>query len=293
GSDSHTCANGCMGMLAMGAGGIDVALAIAGEPFYVKMPEVWGIELTGELPDWVSAKDVILELLRRHDVKGGVGRVIEYYGPGVETLSAMDRHVIANMGAELGATGTVFPSDEEIRQFLKEQDREEDWIELKADRGATYDIQEEINLSEVVPLIAKPSSPGNVVPVKEMEGTPIYQSYVGSSANPGFRDFAIAAQIVAGKQIAEGVSFDINPTSRQMLTDLVEEGHIADLLQSGARLHQAGCNGCIGMGQAPATGRNSLRTTPRNFPGRSGTREDRVFLCSPETAAASVLTGVI
>ncbi|HLR79610.1 MAG TPA: aconitate hydratase [Bacillota bacterium] len=293
GSDSHTCANGCMGMLAMGAGGIDVALAIAGEPFYVKMPEVWGIELTGELPDWVSAKDVILELLRRHDVKGGVGRVIEYYGPGVETLSAMDRHVIANMGAELGATGTVFPSDEEIRQFLKEQDREEDWIELKADRGATYDIQEEINLSEVVPLIAKPSSPGNVVPVKEMEGTPIYQSYIGSSANPGFRDFAIAAQIVAGKQIAEGVSFDINPTSRQMLTDLVEEGHIADLLQSGARLHQAGCNGCIGMGQAPATGRNSLRTTPRNFPGRSGTREDRVFLCSPETAAASVLTGVI
>src|SRR5699024_5647458 len=223
GSDSHTCANGCMGMLAMGAGGIDVALAIAGEPFYVKMPEVWGIELTGELPDWVSAKDVILELLRRHDVKGGVGRVIEYYGPGVETLSAMDRHVIANMGAELGATGTVFPSDEEIRQFLKEQDREEDWIELKADRGATYDIQEEINLSEVVPLIAKPSSPGNVVPVKEMEGTPIYQSYIGSSANPGFRDFAIAAQIVAGKQIAEGVSFDINPTSRQMLTDLVEE----------------------------------------------------------------------
>src|SRR5699024_5568642 len=190
GSDSHTCANGCMGMLAMGAGGIDVALDFAGEPFYVKMQEVWGIELTGELPDWVSAKDVILELLRRHDVKGGVGRVIEYYGPGVETLSAMDRHVIANMGAELGATGTVFPSDEEIRQFLKEQDREEDWIDLKADRGATYDIQEEINLSEVVPLIAKPSSPGNVVPVKEMEGTPIYQSYIGSSANPGFRDFA-------------------------------------------------------------------------------------------------------
>src|SRR5699024_3992620 len=148
-----------------------------------------------------------------------------------------------------------------------------------------------INLSEVVPLIAKPSSPGNVVPVKEMEGTPIYQSYIGSSANPGFRDFAIAAQIVAGKQIAEGVSFDINPTSRQMLTDLVEEGHIADLLQSGARLHQAGCNGCIGMGQAPATGRNSLRTTPRNFPGCSGTKEDSVFLSSPETAAASVLKG--
>ncbi|MGE6258411.1 aconitate hydratase [Heyndrickxia sporothermodurans] len=293
GSDSHTCANGCMGMLAMGAGGIDVAMAIAGEPFYVKMPKVWGVKLTGELPDWVSAKDVILEMLRRHGVKGGVGKVIEYYGPGVKTLSAMDRHVIANMGAELGATGTVFPSDEEIKSFLKEQGREGDWILLEADDGAAYDINEELNLSDVVPLIAKPSSPGNVVPVSEVEGTPIYQSYIGSSANPGYRDFAIAAEIVKGKHIADGISFDINPTSRQMLTDLVRESHIASLLQSGARLHQAGCNGCIGMGQAPATGRNSLRTTPRNFLGRSGTREDSVFLCSPETAAVSALTGEI
>lgn len=293
GSDSHTCANGCMGMLAIGAGGIDVAMAMAGEPFYVKMPQIWGIRLTGKLPDWVSAKDVILELLRRHDVKGGVGKIIEYYGPGLEHLSAMDRHVIANMGAELGATGTVFPSDEEIRRFLKSQGREHDWIELKADEGATYDLHEEINLSELVPLIAKPSSPGNVVPVSEVAGEPIYQSYIGSSANPGFRDFAVAAEIVKGKKIAEGVSFDINPTSRQMLTDLVNEGHITSLLFAGARLHQAGCNGCIGMGQAPATGRNSLRTTPRNFPGRSGTREDSVFLCSPETAAASALTGKI
>ncbi|AIF42261.1 aconitate hydratase [Virgibacillus sp. SK37] len=293
GSDSHTCANGCMGMLAMGAGGIDVALAIAGEPFFVKMPKVWGIKLTGELPDWVSAKDMILELLRRHDVKGGVGRVIEYYGPGVKTLSAMDRHVIANMGAELGATGTVFPSDKEIKRFLKDQNREKDWVELVADKGATYDIEEEVNLSEIEPLIAKPSSPGNVVPVSEVAGTPIYQSYIGSSANPGFRDFAIAAEIVKGRQVADDVSFDINPTSKQMLTDLVNETHIASLLQAGGRLHQAGCNGCIGMGQAPATGRNSLRTTPRNFPGRSGTREDSVYLCSPETAAASALKGVI
>lgn len=293
GSDSHTCANGCMGMLAMGAGGIDVAMAIAGQPFYVKMPKVWGVKLTGKLPEWVSAKDVILEMLRRHGVKGGVGKVIEYYGPGVQTLSAMDRHVIANMGAELGATGTVFPSDEEIKRFLKEQGRENDWSPLEADDGAAYDIEEELNLSEVVPLIAKPSSPGNVVPVSEISGTPIYQSYIGSSANPGYRDFAIAAEIVKGKQIADGISFDINPTSRQMLTDLVKESHIASLLQAGARLHQAGCNGCIGMGQAPATGRNSLRTTPRNFPGRSGTREDSVFLCSPETAAASALAGVI
>lgn len=293
GSDSHTCANGCMGMLAMGAGGIDVAMAIAGEPFYVKMPKVWGIKLTGKLPEWVSAKDVILELLRRHDVKGAVGKVIEYYGPGLESLSAMDRHVIANMGAELGATGTVFPSDNEIKRFLKEQGREEDWIELKADKDATYDIDEEIDLSTIEPLIAKPSSPGNVVPVTEVAGTPIYQSYIGSSANPGYRDFAITAEIVKGKQVAEGVSLDVNPTSRQMLTDLVKESHIASLLQAGARLHQAGCNGCIGMGQAPATGRNSLRTTPRNFPGRSGTKEDSVYLCSPETAAASALTGVI
>ncbi len=277
----------------MGAGGIDVAMAIAGEPFYVKMPEVWGVKLTGKLPDWVSAKDVILELLRRHDVKGGVGKVIEYFGPGVENLSAMDRHVIANMGAELGATGTVFPSDKEIKRFLKTQDREDDWVELTADKDATYDILEEIDLSELEPLIAKPSSPGNVVPVSELAGTTIYQSYIGSSANPGFRDFAIAAEIVKGKNIADGVSYDINPTSRQMLTDLVSESHIASLLRSGARLHQAGCNGCIGMGQAPATGRNSLRTTPRNFPGRSGTKEDSVFLCSPETAAASALTGVI
>ncbi|MEF3328874.1 aconitate hydratase [Oceanobacillus oncorhynchi] len=293
GSDSHTCANGCMGMLAMGAGGIDVTMAMAGEPYYVKMPRVMGIELTGKLPDWVSAKDVILEMLRRHGVKGGVGKILEYYGPGVKELSAMDRHVIANMGAELGATATVFPSDKEIKHFLKTQGREDEWIELKADDGADYDEHEEIDLSALEPLIAKPSSPGNVVPVMEVAGEDIYQSYIGSSANPGYRDFAIASEIVKGKQIANGTSLDINPTSRQLLEQLVENGHIANLLAAGARMHQAGCNGCIGMGQAPATGKNSLRTTPRNFPGRSGTREDSVFLCSPETAAASVLTGVI
>lgn len=293
GSDSHTCANGSMGMLAMGAGGIDVAMAIAGEPFYIKMPQVFGVKLTGKLPDWVSAKDVILEMLRRYDVKGGVGKIIEYYGPGLENLSAMDRHVIANMGAELGATATVFPSDKEVKRFLAQQNRENEWTELAADEGATYDKHDEINLSELEPLIAKPSSPGNVVAVSEIAGTPIYQTYIGSSANPGYRDFAMAAEIVKGRNIADGLSFDINPTSRQMLTNLVKEFHIASLLQAGARLHQAGCNGCIGMGQAPATGRNSLRTTPRNFPGRSGTREDSVFLCSPETAAASALTGAI
>lgn len=293
GSDSHTCANGCMGMLAIGAGGIDVAMAMAGEPFYVTMPEILGVKLVGELPEWVSAKDVILEMLRRYDVKGGVGKIIEYYGPGLNHLSAMDRHVIANMGAELGATTTVFPSDDEVRKYLKNQDREDDWVKIVADEGATYDLEDEIDLSTLEPLVAKPTSPGNVVPVSEIEGTPIYQSYIGSSANPGYRDFAIAAEIVKDQQIAHGVSFDINPTSRQMLMQLVEAQHVASLLQSGARLHQAGCNGCIGMGQAPASGRNSLRTTPRNFPGRSGTPEDSVFLSGPETAAASALTGVI
>ncbi|MDX6153851.1 aconitate hydratase [Marinococcus sp. PL1-022] len=293
GSDSHTCANGCMGMLAMGAGGIEVTMAIAGEPFFVKMPQVWGVKLTGKLPDWVSAKDVILELLRRHDVKAGANKVIEYYGPGLEDLSAMDRHVIANMGAELGATASVFPSDDEVKRFMASQDREDEWQELKADRGAQYDIDEEIDLSSLEPLIAKPSSPGNVVPVREIAGEPIFQAYIGSSANPGYRDFAIASEIVKGKNVHENVSFDINPSSRQMLTDLVSNGHIANLLSAGGRLHQAGCNGCIGMGQAPATHKNSLRTTPRNFPGRSGTKEDRVFLCSPEIAAASALYGEI
>ncbi|MGR9048334.1 aconitate hydratase [Halobacillus faecis] len=293
GSDSHTCANGCMGMLAMGAGGIDVAMAIAGEPFYVKMPKVWGVKVTGELPDWVSAKDAILEMLKRHGVKGGVNHVFEYYGPGLKNLTAMDRHVIANMGAELGATGTVFPSDEETKRFMKLQGREDEWMEIVADDDATYDVHDELDLSSLGPMVAKPSSPGNVVPVEEVEGEPIYQSYIGSSANPGYRDFAIASKIVEGRHIANGVSFDLNPTSRQMLIDLSQEGHIANFLQAGGRLHQAGCNGCIGMGQAPATGRNSLRTTPRNFPGRSGTKEDSVFLCSPETAAVSALTGKI
>ncbi|UJL47762.1 aconitate hydratase [Virgibacillus sp. NKC19-16] len=293
GSDSHTPANGSMGMFAMGAGGIDVAMAIAGEPIYITMPQVFGVKLTGKLPDWVSAKDVILEMLRRYDVKGGVGKVIEYYGPGLDNLTAMDRHVIANMGAELGATTTVFPSDKEVKKFLAEQNRADDWEELIADKDATYDLHDEINLSELEPLVAKPTSPGNVVSVSEVAGTPIYQSYIGSSANPGYRDFAIAAEIVKDKTIAPGLSFDINPTSRQMLTNLVKELHIASLLQAGGRLHQAGCNGCIGMGQAPASGRNSLRTTPRNFPGRSGTKEDSVFLTGPEVAAASALTGKI
>ena len=293
GSDSHTPAAGSLGMLAIGAGGLEVAMAMAGQPYYVKMPQVWGVKLTGQLPAWVSAKDVVLEMLRRHDVDGGVDKIIEYYGPGLKSLSAMDRHVIANMGAELGATSTVFPSDEAVRVFLRRQGREDVWQEIVADEEADYDDDEEINLSELEPLIARPGSPGNVVPVREVAGKEIYQSYLGSSANPGLRDFAIAALVVDGKQVHDRVSFDINPTSRQILENLIELGLLSKLIHAGARLHQAGCNGCIGMGQAPATNRISLRTVPRNFPGRSGTREDKVYLCSPETAAASALTGVI
>src|SRR5687767_3544254 len=293
GSDSHTPAAGSLGMLAIGAGGLDVAMAMGGHPFYLTMPKIWGVKLTGKFPEWVSAKDVILEMLRRHDVDGGMGYIIEYYGPGLKELSAMDRHVIANMGTELGATSTVFPSDGGVREFLRQQGRSEDWMELIPDADAAYDRQDEIDLSTLEPLIAKPSSPDAVVPVRELTGMPIYQSYIGSSANPGYRDFAIVAQIVKGRRVPGYVSLDINPTSRQLLEELVAEGEVSHLLHAGARLHQAGCNGCIGMGQAPASGKVSLRTVPRNFPGRSGTTEDQVYLCSPETAAASALTGVI
>ena len=293
GSDSHTPASGCMGMFALGAGGLDVAFAIAGEPMYLKMPKVMGIKLTGNLPDWVSAKDMVLEMLRRLDVKGARGYVLEYYGPGLDQLSAMDRHVIANMGTEMGATTTVFPSDQEVKRFLREQHREQDWQELVADEGAEYDEHMEVVLDDLVPLIALPSSPGNVVPVREVEGREIYQSYIGSSANPSYRDFWMTSEIVRGRRVHEDVSFDINPTSRQIIENMVKNGVMLHLVQSGARIHQAGCNGCIGMGQAPASGRNSLRTVPRNFPDRSGTKEDSVYLCSPEVATASALTGKI
>ena len=293
GSDSHTPAAGSLGMLAIGAGGLEVAMAMAGEPFFLKMPKIWGIKLTGKLPAWVSAKDIILEMLRRHGVAGGIGKIAEYYGPGLKHLTAMDRHVIANMGAELGATTTVFPSDNAVRKFLKLQNREDVWTEIIADTNAEYDEYDEINLSRLEPLIACPSSPGDVVPVHQVAGRKIYQSYIGSSANPGFRDFAIAALIVDGKQIVDRVSFDINPTSRQILENLVSKGYLEKLIHAGARIHQPGCNGCIGMGQAPATDRISLRTVPRNFPGRSGTKQDQVYLCSPETAAVSALKGLI
>ncbi|MGO1975678.1 aconitate hydratase [Brachybacterium tyrofermentans] len=293
GSDSHTCAAGALGMLAVGVGGLEIAMAMAGQPMYVTTPDVWGVELTGTLPEWVSAKDVVLEMLRRHGVSGGVGRIIEYHGEGLAQLSAMDRHVIANMGAELGATATVFPADDVARDYLAAVGREDDFERWEADAGASYDVTEQIDLSTLEPLIARPSSPGNVVTVAEAAGEEVFQVVVGSSANPGLRDFAVVAEILAGQQSHDQVSVDINPTSREVLADLITGGWLTSLVAAGARIHQSGCMGCIGMGQAPAAGRNSLRTMPRNFPGRSGTEEDAVWLCSPETAAAAALTGKI
>lgn len=293
GSDSHTCAGGSLGMLAIGTGGLDVAQAMAGRPLRLRMPRIWAVELTGTLPDWVSAKDVILEMLRRHGVKGGVGRIVEYHGEGLRELTAMDRHVIANMGAELGATATVFPADEAVRDFLRAQGRESDFRPLTAGPGAYegLELTDRIDLSALEPLVAAPTSPGNVTTVREAAGTPLTQVVIGSSANPGLRDFAIAAAMVRGRQTAPAVSFDVNPTSREILQDMTRAGITFDLIAAGARIHQSGCLGCIGMGQAPAPGQNSLRTFPRNFPGRSGTADDQVWLCSPETAAASALTG--
>ena len=321
GSDSHTCAAGALGMLAIGAGGLAVALVLAGEPLYLTMPEIWGVRLVGELGPWVSAKDVILEMLRRHGTDGASGRLIEYHGPGVAGLSVWDRHVIAHMGAELGATTSLFASDGEVLRFLTRQGRAGDWQPLATPDGVTgddpnsrpasgrdnrsddrsdappgggaYDHFTELDLGTVEPLVALPPSPGNVVPVAEVAGAPIHQAYIGSSANPSFRDLAVAAAVVAGRTVHDRVSFDINPASREALGNLARAGHIATLVQAGARLHQAGCNGCPGMGQAPAPGRISLRTVPRNFPGRSGTADDQVYLVSPETAAASALSGVL
>ena len=293
GSDSHTCAAGALGMLAIGVGGLEIAMSMVGEPLYISAPQIMGVELTGTLPPWVSAKDVILEMLRRHGVKGGVGKIIEYHGEGLKDLTAMDRHVIANMGAELGATATVFPADDAVRDFLEASDRGEDFTRIEADEGAQYDLHDSIDLSQLEPLIAAPSSPGNVRPVREAAGEDVFQVVIGSSANPGLRDFAVVAETLEGRHIHEQISLDVNPTSREILADLIAGGWLTSLVGSGARIHQSGCMGCIGMGQAPAVGRNSLRTMPRNFPGRSGTDEDAVWLCSPETAVAAALTGKI
>lgn len=293
GADSHTPTAAGLAMLAIGAGGLDVAMAIAGHPFHLPCPKIWGIKLTGALPPWVSGKDVILEMLRRHTVKGGVGKIIEYYGPGVATLSATDRATIGNMGAELGATTTVFPSDERTREFLAAQGREDAWQPLAADADAAYDEYDEIDLSTLEPLIACPSSPDNVVPVREVAGVKVDQVIVGSSVNSSFRDLMTVCRILDGRKVAPHVSFNVNPGSRQVLENVAAQSGFMSLLLAGAQIHQPGCLGCIGMGQAPGTNQVSLRTFPRNFPGRSGVKNDKVYLCSPETAAAAGIFGVI
>ena len=293
GSDSHTPGGAGISMLAIGAGGLDVAVAMAGLPYYFSCPNVLGVKLLGKLPPWVSAKDVILEMLRRYNVKGCLGKIVEYYGPGVKTLTASDRMVIGNMGTELGATTTIFPSDEKTRQFLEAQYRGDAWVELAADESAEYDEYDEIDLSTLEPLIALPSSPGNVVTVRSVAGTKVDQVIVGSSANSGYRDYMITAKILEGRIVHPETSFHINPGSRQVLENVSKSNGVMLLLQAGARIHESGCLGCIGMGQAPGTDQVSLRTFPRNFPGRSGTEDDKIYLCSPETAAASALKGVI
>jgi len=270
-----------------------VAMAMAGKPFYLTMPKIYGVRLTGRLSPWVSARDVLLEILRRISVKGGVGYVMEYFGPGVETLSVTDRAAITNFGAELGATTSVFPSDAVTRAFLESQGRADGWQELTADDDAVYDEVMEIDLSTLEPLIACPSSPDNVVPVREVAGRPVHQVLVGSCSNSSLRDLTVVAKALEGRSVHPDVSFEINPGSRQVLENLIDQGDMMPLVRAGARIHQAGCLGCIGMGQAPATGTISLRTFPRNFPGRSGTVNDQVYLCSPEVAVASAISGKI
>ncbi len=293
GSDSHTPTNGGIGMLAIGAGGLDVAVAMAGGEYYITMPTIVNVELTGKLQRGVAAKDIILEVLRQCTVKGGVNKVFEYSGSGISTLTVPDRATITNMGAELGATTSIFPSDEVTRSFLKAQGREEDYTEILADEGAVYDEKIKINLSELEPMIACPHSPDDVVSVKEVEGKKVDQVGIGSCTNSSFTDMMKVAEILDGKTIAEHVSLVISPGSRQVLNMLAENGALAKIVSSGARVLECGCGPCIGMGQAPSTDAVSLRTFNRNFKGRSGTVSADIYLVSPEVAAVSAIEGVI
>ncbi len=293
GSDSHTTTAGGLGMLAMGAGGLDVAVAMAGEPFYVPMPEVVLVHLTGELPPWTSAKDVILELLRRLSVKGGVGKVYEYGGPGIETLSVPQRATITNMGTELGATTSIFPSDERVRRFLQAQEREEKWRPLAADADAVYDEVIELDLSSLEPLVARPHSPGNVVPVREIAGMAVDQVCIGSCTNSSVVDLEMVAAILEDKVVHPELSLTVSPGSKQALTMIAKSGALADLVAAGARMLEAGCGPCIGMGQAPESGAVTLRSFNRNFEGRSGTEDAQIYLASAEVCAATALRGAM
>jgi aconitate hydratase len=293
GSDSHTPTCGGLGMVAIGAGGLDVAMAMAGQPFYLTAPTVVLVRLTGSLPPWVSAKDVILEVLRRRTVKGGLDRVFEYGGPGVQTLSVPKRATITNMGAELGATTSIFPSDERTREYLRAQKREEVWRPLAADPDAEYAEVLDIGLSALEPLVACPSSPDAVVPVREVAGTEVVQVCIGSCTNSSYQELMVVASVLKGHTVHPRLSMTISPGSRQVLTMIARAGALADLIQAGARILESACGPCIGMGQAPPTGAASLRSFNRNFPGRSGTPDDRVYLSSPEVAAVTALRGVI
>jgi aconitate hydratase len=293
GSDSHTPTGGGIGMLAIGAGGLDVAVAMGGGAFYLPNPRILRIWLTGELSDWVSAKDIIMEILRQLTVKGGVGKIVEYGGPGLKTLTVPERATITNMGAELGATTSIFPSDEQTLAFLEAQGRAQDWIPLAADQDAVYDEEIIIDLATIVPMTAQPHSPDRVVPVQELLNTKVQQVAIGSCTNSSYRDLMRAASILKGRQVHPNVSLVISPGSRQVLTMLSSNGALTDLLDAGARLLESACGPCIGMGQSPSSGAVSVRTFNRNFEGRSGTADAKVFLASPETAAACALTGYL
>ena len=293
GSDSHTPTGGGAGMLAIGVGGLDVAVVMGGAPFYVKMPEVVGVKLTGKLNPWVSAKDVILEMLRRLTVKGGVGKVFEYYGPGVDTLTVPERATITNMGAELGATSSLFPSDDITRQFFEMQGRPDDWKPLTADMDAEYDGHIEINLSELEPMLAKPGSPDAVVKVSEVEGTLVQQIIIGSCTNSSYKDLMTVAEALKGKKVNPDLSFHITPGSRQVLETIIRNGALADMVSAGARIMETTCDGCIGLGSSPPTNSVSIRSFNRNWAGRSGTMDDSVYLASPEICVAAALTGKI
>ncbi len=292
GSDSHTPTGGGIGMIAIGAGGMDVAVAMGGGTYYITCPKVVKVNLTGKLQPWVAAKDVILEVLKRLSVKGGVGKVIEYTGEGVKTLSVPERATITNMGAELGATTSIFPSDEVTREFLKAQGREEVWTELKPDADAVYDETVEINLSELVPLAACPHSPDNVKSIEELAGQKIDQVCIGSCTNSSLLDMMKVAYILKGKTVHPDVSLAIAPGSKQVLNMLANNGALAIMIDAGARILESACGPCIGMGQSPNSKGISLRTFNRNFEGRSGTKDGQIYLVSPETAAISALTGV-
>lgn len=293
GSDSHTPTGGGLGMLAMGAGGMDVAVAMGGGAYHIPMPRMIFVELIGELRPNVSAKDIILEVLRMLSVKGGVGAIVEYGGEGVATLSVPERATITNMGAELGATTSIFPSDEVTRQFLAAQDREADWSPLASDPDAEYAECYSINLSELEPLAACPNSPDNVKPVRELAGIKVDQVAIGSCTNSSFADMTKTALVLKGHKIADSVSLGISPGSRQVLSMMAESGALTDMIDAGARILECACGPCIGMGFSPNSKGVSLRTFNRNFLGRSGTKDGQVYLVSPETAAASALTGYI